>query len=299
MQRAKRQPAPERAEPAPELSNAFSLEDRAYRIRRKALRMGEVQGQGYIAQALGIADVLAVSYFHAMRYRPDDPEWEGRDRFLLSIGHYAIALYAALIEAGIVPADELESYGSDDSRLPMSGMAAYTPGMEITGGSLGHGLALAVGFCLGLKRKKSDSFVYCLFSDGELGEGSIWEGAWSASHHKLDNLIGIVDVNNQQADGPASQVTGFEPLDKRFEAFGWHVQRVDGNDIDALVKAFDAARALKEPKPRIVICDTKMAKGVPFLEARERNHFLRVEPQEWTEALKINDAALADTGAKS
>ena len=215
MQRAKRQQAAERAEAPPDLSNEFSLEDRAYRIRRNALRMGEVQGQGYIAQALGIADVLAVSYFHAMRYRPDDPEWEGRDRFLLSIGHYAIALYAALIEAGIIPEDELESYGSDDSRLPMSGMAAYTPGMEITGGSLGHGLALAVGFCLGLKRKKSDAFVYCLFSDGEFGEGSIWEGAWSASHWKLDNLIGIVDVNNQQADGPAREVTGFEPLDKR------------------------------------------------------------------------------------
>jgi transketolase len=252
--------------------------------------MGEVQGQGYIAQALGVADVLAVSYFHAMRYQPDDPEWEGRDRFLLSIGHYAIALYAALIEAGIIPEDELESYGSDDSRLPMSGMAAYTPGMEITGGSLGHGLALAVGFSLALKRKKSDSFVYCLFSDGELGEGSVWEGAWSAGHWKLDNLIGIVDVNNQQADGPASQVTGFEPLGARFESFGWHVQRVDGNDIDALVAAFDTARNLAEPKPRIIICDTKMAKGVPFLEERERNHFLRVEPHEWQKALELLDA---------
>src|SRR4051812_6881919 len=135
MPKAKQPQAVERAEAPPDLSNEFSLVDRAYRIRRKALRMGEVQGQGYIAQALGIADVLAVSYFHAMRYRPDDPEWEGRDRFLLSIGHYAIALYAVLIEAGIVPEDELESYGSDDSRLPMSGMAAYTPGMEITGGS--------------------------------------------------------------------------------------------------------------------------------------------------------------------
>ncbi|MFH6781032.1 MULTISPECIES: transketolase [Methylobacterium] len=270
--------------------NSPSLAERAYRIRRNALLMGEVQGQGYIAQALGIADVLAVSYFHAMRYRPDDPEWEGRDRFLLSIGHYAIALYAALLEAGILPEDELTSYGADDSRLPMSGMAAYTPGMEITGGSLGHGLGLAVGFCLGLKRKRSDSFVYCLISDGELGEGSIWEGAWSASHWKLDNLIVLVDVNNQQADGPASQVTGFEPAASRFEAFGWHVQRVDGNDIDALVQAFDAARACTEPKPRIIICDTTMAKGIPFLEARERNHFLRVEPQEWQDALKILDA---------
>src|SRR5215212_522705 len=156
--------------PQPALSNV-SLVDRAYRIRRNALRMGEVQGQGYIAQALGMADVLSVAYFHALRYRPEDPAWEGRDRFLLSIGHYAIALYAVLIEAGIVPQDELETYGTDDSRLPMSGMAAYTPGMEISGGSLGIGLGIAVGMCLGLKRKGSDRFVYILMSDGELDEG--------------------------------------------------------------------------------------------------------------------------------
>jgi transketolase len=271
------------------LSNV-SLAQRAYRIRRNALRMGEVQGQGYIAQALGIADVLAVSYFHALRYRPEDPEWEERDRFLLSIGHYAIALYAALIEAGILPEDELDTYGTDDSRLPMSGMAAYTPGMEITGGSLGHGLILAVGFCLGLKRKGSRSFVYNLFSDGELNEGSTWEAAMSASSWKLDNLIGIVDVNNMQADSPSTGVLNFEPLGPKFEAFGWHVQRVDGNDIEALTAAFDAARHLDEPRPRIIICDTRMAKGVPFLEERERNHFLRVEADEWRKALEILEA---------
>ena len=270
--------------------NAPSLAERAYRIRRNALLMGEVQGQGYIAQALGAADLLAVAYFHAMRYRPDDPEWEGRDRFLLSIGHYAIALYAALIEAGIIPEDELETYGSDDSRLPMSGMASYTPGMEISGGSLGQGLALSVGYALGLKRKKSDAFVYCLFSDGECGEGAVWEGASGAGHWKLDNLIGIVDVNNQQADGPSSEVTGLENLADRFTAFGWYTQRVDGNDIAALVRAFDAARGLTEPKPRMIICDTTMAKGVPFLEARERNHFLRVEADEWQKALAVLEA---------
>src|SRR5213596_653838 len=156
------------------LANAPSLEERAYRIRRNALRMGEVQGQGYIAQALGIADVLAVAYFHALRYRPEDPEWEGRDRFLLSIGHYAIAFYAALIEANIIPEDELETYGSDDSRLPMSGMASYTPGMEISGGSLGHGLPIAVGMALGLRQRKNPAFVYNSMSDGELDEGSTW-----------------------------------------------------------------------------------------------------------------------------
>ncbi|WP_336486801.1 transketolase [Methylobacterium nigriterrae] len=266
-----------------------SLAERAYRIRRYALLMGEVQGQGYIAQALGIADVLAVSYFHAMTYRPEDPAWEGRDRFLLSIGHYAIALYAALIEAGILPEDELPSYGGDDSRLPMSGMAAYTPGMEITGGSLGHGLGIAVGMALGLKRKSSEAFVYNLFSDGELNEGSTWEAAMSAASHGLDNLIGIVDVNGMQADGPSRGVLDFEPLAPKFEAFGWFVQRVDGNDIAAVAAAFDAARAYAGPRPRLVICDTRMAKGVPFLEARERNHFLRVEADEWRQALDVLD----------
>ena len=271
------------------LSNV-SLADRAYRIRRNALRMGEVQGQGYIAQALGIADDLAVAYFHALRYRPDDPEWEERDRFLLSVGHYAIALYAALIEARILPEDEIETYGTDDSRLPMSAMAAYTPGMEITGGSLGHGLPIAIGFALALKRKNSKSLVYNLLSDGELDEGATWEAAMSAASFQLDNLIGIVDVNNQQADGPSTKVLCFEPLAPKFEAFGWYVQRVNGNDIDALVEAFNRARALAEPRPRMIICDTKMAKGVPFLEQRESNHFLRVEPEEWQKAMQMLDA---------
>src|SRR6476620_8188771 len=157
----------------PTLANAPTLAQRARNIRRNALLMGEVQGQGYIAQALDIADVLAVAYFHAMRFRAEDPAWEGRDRFLLSNGHYAIALYAALIEAGIIPEAELESYGFDDSRLPMSGMASYTPGMEMSGGSLGLGLGIAVGMALGLKRKKSAARVYTLFSDGELDEGSV------------------------------------------------------------------------------------------------------------------------------
>lgn len=277
-----------RAEDRP-LSNV-SLAQRAWRIRRNALRMGEVQGQGYIAQALGVADVLAVSYFHALRYRPQDPHWEERDRFLLSIGHYAIALYAALIEAGILQEEEIETYGSDESRLPMSGMASYTPGMEITGGSLGHGLPIAIGMALGLKRKKSKSLIYNLFSDGELDEGSTWEAAMSAGSYGLDNLIGIVDVNNQQADGPSTKVLNFEPLHEKFKAFGWHVQRVDGNDIEALVGAFDAAKTLSEPKPRIIICDTKMAKGVPFLEEREMNHFLRVDADEWAKALDVLDS---------
>ena len=252
--------------------------------------MGEVQGQGYIAQALGVADMLAVSYFHALRYRPDDPEWEGRDRFLLSIGHYAIALYAALIEAGIIPEDELESYGSDDSRLPMSGHgglhARHGDHRRLARARPGARCRLG----LGLKRKNSRRFVYNLFSDGELDEGSIWEAR--AVGEPLEARQPDRHRRRQQPAGgrPIHEGAELRAAGAKFEAFGWHVQRVNGNDIDALVPAFDEARALTEPKPRIIICDTRMAKGVPFLEAREKNHFLRVEPHEWRFALKILDA---------
>ncbi|HEV7912512.1 MAG TPA: transketolase [Albitalea sp.] len=280
------------------MSDHTSLADCAYRIRRFALRMGEVQGQGYIGQALGYADVLAVAYGHAMQFRADDPKWEGRDRFLLSHGHYAIAFYAALIEAGIIPEDELESYGSDDSRLPMSGMAAYTPGMEMSGGSLGQGLPIAVGMALALRHKRNPAFVYNSMSDGELDEGSTWEAAMGAAHHGLSNLICIVDINNQQADGPSGKVMGFEPLADKWASFGWHVQRVDGNDLPAVKAAFDTARTLADAKPRVILADTLMGKGVPFLEQREKNHFIRVDPPEWQQAIEYLDQSHRDGVAR-
>lgn len=277
--------------PSPATPTGTPLAERAYHIRRYALRMGEVQGQGYIGQALGFADVLAVAYGHAMNYRPDDPNWEGRDRFLLSHGHYAIAFYAALIDAGIIPEDELETYGCDDSRLPMSGMASYTPGMEMSGGSLGQGLPIAVGMALGLRQKNNPAFVYNSMSDGELDEGSTWEAVMSASHHKLSNLIALVDINNQQADGNSNAVMAFEPVADKWSAFGWHVQRLNGNDLPAVVAAFDSARSCPQARPRVILFDTLMGKGVPFLEQREKNHFIRVDPPEWQQAIAILDAA--------
>lgn len=261
----------------------------AWRIRRYALRMGEVQGQGYIGQALGIADVLATAFCHTMNIRPDEPEWEGRDRFLLSHGHYAIAYYAALIEAGIIPESELETYGSDDSRLPMSGMATYTPGMEISGGSLGQGLSIAVGMALGLKQKQNPALVINSMSDGELDEGSTWEAAMSAAHHQLSNLINLIDVNRQQADGNSQKILGFEPLQDKWSSFGWYVQRVNGNDLPQVIAAFDKAKNHPEAVPRVIICDTLMGKGVPFLEERDKNHFIRVDADEWQKALAVLD----------
>jgi transketolase len=255
----------------------------AYRIRRKALDMGEVQGQGYIGQALGVADVLAVVYADQLRFRPEDPQWPDRDRFLLSIGHYAIALYAALAEAGIIPLDELETYGSDESRLPMSAMASYTPGVEISGGSLGHGLGVATGMALGLRHLGNPARVFNLLSDGELDEGSTWEAAMSCAHHGLDNVTAIVDVNALQADGPTVGVLRTEPVVEKWQAFGWHALRVDGNDIAALVAAFDELRAHRGT-PSVLICDTRIGSGVPLLEDREKAHFMRVDEHEWQTA---------------
>jgi transketolase len=260
----------------------------ANRIRHHALNMGEVQGQGYVGQALGAADMLAAVYTDQLRYRANDPEWEGRDRFLLSTGHYAIGHYAALAEAGILPVEELESYGSDDSRLPMSGMSTYTPGMEISGGSLGHGLSIAVGIALGLRHRAqsgegSSARVYNFLSDGELDEGSTWEAAMGAHHHQLGNLTAMVDINALQADGKTDTVLRTEPVTEKWEAFGWYTQRVDGNDVGALLAAFDnaAAQATAVGRPSVILCDTKVGRGVPLLEEREKAHFMRIEEHEW------------------
>ena len=255
----------------------------AYRMRHFALNMGEVQGQGYVGQALGSADIMAAVYTDQLRFRAAEPDWEGRDRFLLSTGHYAIGHYAALAEAGIVPIDELDTYGSDDSRLPMSGMASYTPGMEISGGSLGHGLGIAVGMALALRFRGSDARVFNFLSDGELDEGSTWEAAMAAHHHQLGNLTAMVDVNALQADGKTDTVLSTEPLIDKWEAFGWYTQRVDGNDTEQLVRAFSnaSAQASATGRPAIILCDTLVGKGVPLLENREKAHFMRIEEHEW------------------
>lgn len=255
----------------------------AYQARHHALNMGEVQGQGYVGQALGSADIFAAVYADQLRYQPKDPLWKDRDRFLLSTGHYAIGHYAALAGAGIIPVHELESYGSDDSRLPMSGMASYTPGMEISGGSLGHGLGVAVGMALGLRLRGSGARIFNFLSDGELDEGSTWEAAMGADHHQLGNLTALVDMNALQADGATQTVLSIEPVADKWASFGWYTQRVNGNDAAALLEALDnAARdANVSGQPSVILCDTKVGKGVPLLEEREKAHFMRIDEHEW------------------
>lgn len=264
--------------------NKEELIDKAYEVRKNVLRMAYVDKRGFISQSLGAADFLTVLYSHAMRFHADDPKWEGRDRFLLSAGHNAIAVYAAMAEEGFFPKDWLDTYGLDNSRLPMSCMPAYTPGIEISGGSIGLGLPIAVGMAMGLKLKKSDAKVYVMMGDGEMTEGPTWEAAMSAGAYQLDNIIGIVDINGIQADGFTSAVLDTEPLHEKFSAFKFDVQRINGNSITQVMEAVDKARNSTEKKPHIILCDTVPGTGVPFLIGNQKSHFISLDAEGWERA---------------
>lgn len=254
-----------------------ALRTRATNLRRHMLMMARGQGQGYIGQGLGVADVLAALYFHELRYDPANVQWAGRDRFLLSTGHYSIALWAVLAEAGILPVAELLTYGADDSRLEMSTLDT-TPGVELIGGSLGHGLGQGVGQALGLRLDGSDARVFVELSDGEMQEGSTWEAAMSASHFGLDGLVALVDCNGIQADGP--MVLDMEPVPDKWRAFGWDTVEVDGNDMAQVVAALASARA-RNGRPKAIILRTLPGKGVPQIETSEKSHFFRIDVSQW------------------
>lgn len=261
----------------PETADVDALRAKATRLRRHMLEMARGQGQGYIGQGLGIADALAALYFHEMRYDPHELAWAGRDRFLLSTGHYSIALWAALAETGILPQEELATYGADDSRLEMSTLDT-TPGVEMIGGSLGHGLGQGVGQALGLRLDGSDARVFVELSDGEMQEGSTWEAAMSASHFGLDGLVALIDCNGIQADGPV--VLDMEPVADKWRAFGWQTTEIDGNDMAAIVDALVDAR-MRNGKPKAIVLRTLPGKGVPRIETSEKSHFFRIDVAEW------------------
>ncbi|NED62361.1 transketolase, partial [Streptomyces sp. SID10244] len=203
--------------------SSITLRETAYRLRSAMMRMAADKGEGYIAQGLGIADLLAVIYSRQLRFDPADPDWAGRDRFLMSTGHYSIALYAVLADLGVLTEEQIDEYGLNGSELPMSTFDE-TPGVEITGGSLGHGLGQAVGMALGLRLDGGDQRVIVELSDGELQEGATWESAMSAASFGLGGLTAVVDCNGIQADGPI--VLDMEPIADKWRAFGWAVEEV-------------------------------------------------------------------------
>ena len=262
------------------------LKRKAFAIRRRGLDMSMGKGEGYIGQVLGISDVLAALYFHEMRHDPADPTWLERDRFLMSTGHYSSALWAVLVEVGVLPAEELASYGLNGSRLQMTTLDVV-PGCEIVGGSLGQGLGIAVGVALGHRVDGRSARVFVELSDGELQEGSTWEGAIAATTFRLDGLVALIDCNGIQADG--EMVVDIEPVAQKWRAFGWDTTEIDGNDMKAIVDALTRARA-RDGRPKAIVLRTTSGKGIPSLERRERKHFLRVGDDEWAALSEELDA---------
>ncbi|HAN72074.1 MAG TPA: transketolase [Actinobacteria bacterium] len=250
---------------------------RAYDLRVAMLEMAAGKGEGYVAQGLGMADCLAALYFHEMHHDPANPDWDDRDRFLLSTGHYSIAMYAVLAEAGYLDRAEFPSYGLNGSRLPMSTFDDL-PGLEIVGGSLGQGLGQAVGMALGLRLDGREARVFCEVSDGELQEGSTWEALMSGATFGCDNLVALFDCNGVQADGPVH--VQLEPVLDKISAFGWSSIEINGNDMEALVRALEVSR-VRDGKPKAIIMRTQPGSGVPTLEKRERAHFVRITDEEW------------------
>ena len=258
------------------------------------IRMGALTGiyhgkSGHPGGSLSIADLLAVLYTDEMRVDPANPTWEDRDRFVLSKGHCAPALYAALAERGFFSSEELATLRHVDSRLQGHPDMKGVPGVDMSTGSLGQGISAAGGMALSGKLRDKSYRVYAVVGDGESEEGQVWEAAMFAAHYKLDNLVAVIDWNGLQIDGPVAEVMNPTPHDEKFRAFGWHVISIDGNNLDEIEAAFREARTVKG-KPTAIIAKTVKGRGVSYMENAVEWH--GAAPKE--EQYKI---ALADLGA--
>ncbi len=248
-----------------------TLEIKAEAIRETIIQMLVAAGSGHTAGPLGMADVFAAFYFHILNHRPDDPEWEGRDRLILSNGHIVPVRYAAMAHAGYFPIEECLTLRKLGSRLQGHPERLRLPGLETTSGPLGEGLSQAAGMAYAFRMDNKKQRVYCLMSDGEQEEGNIWEAAMFAGKHKLHNLIAVMDRNNIQIDGMTEDVMPLEPIADKYRAFNWHVIEVHGNDMRAFVAAVEEAKAIYE-KPTLIIAHTIPGKGVPEIEFDYRWH---------------------------
>lgn len=241
------------------------LQKKANAIRKHVLVMTHAAGSGHPGGSLSYADILATLYFRVMRHRPETPQWDERDRLVLSKGHAAPAYYAALAESGYFPVEELMTLRKLGSKLQGHPSRSKTPGVEMSTGSLGQGLSVANGLALAAKLDGKGHRIYCLCGDGEMESGQIWEAAMLASHYRLDNVTAFVDKNGLQIDGPTEKIMSSEPLVDKWRAFGWHVIEINGHDIREIITACERAKQVKG-KPTMIIATTIKGKGVSFME---------------------------------
>ena len=257
------------------------LERKALAARKNVLRMIKAGKTGHVGGALSIIDAVTALYFKIMKVDPQNPQDPDRDRFILSAGHKCLALYAVLAEAGFFKKEILDTYGHINSKLPGHPDMHKLPGVESNTGALGHGLSIATGMALGLAMEKREDGpkVYVAMGDGELAEGSNWEAAAAASHHKLDNLMVLADRNGLQISGKTVDVMSYEPLEDRWAAFGWSVRTIDGHEMDTLVETITGI-PFEKGKPSCIILNTTKAKGLSFAEGNVSYHYWKATPAE-------------------
>jgi transketolase len=262
-----------------------TLQETARRVRRHIVQMIGKAGSGHPGGSLSAVEVLVALYFQVMIHRPQEPCWPDRDRFILSKGHAAPALYTVLAEAGYFPTEELYTLRQLGSRLQGHADMTKTPGVEMSAGSVGMGLSFGIGTALAARLDGKDYRTYIMLGDGECDEGQIWEAAMAAAHFKIDNLTAIVDRNDIQLTAHTHQVMSLEPLADKWRAFGWHTMEIDGHDLSAVLSALEEARGVKG-KPSVIISHTVKGKGVSFMEHDPGFHGKAPSPEQVEQALR-------------
>jgi len=262
----------------------LELQKLAAKVRRHTIEMTHKAKASHVGSSLSMVELLVVLYKKILRVKPEDPNWPERDRFILSKGHGCASFYALLAEIGFFPVNWLDTFYQDGSKLPGHATHTYVPGVEISTGSLGHGLSVATGMALAAKRDKKPYRVFCMLSDGECDEGSTWEPALFAPQHRLDNLIAIVDYNKIQSLGTVKEVMDLDSLAAKWRAFGWAVREIDGHDIDAIASTLSSL-PFEPERPSCLIAHTVKGKGVSFMENKLLWHYRSPQGEEYTAAV--------------
>jgi len=269
-------------------AQVIDLEKKAKEIRKLTIEMIGKLGIGHIGGCLSIADILAVLFFDEMNIDAKEPKMPDRDRFILSKGHGGPAVYATLALKGYFDKSELDTLNRPNTKLPSHCDMNLTTGIDMTAGSLGQGFSAAMGFAIAAKIDKKDYHVFTIIGDGESQEGQIWEAAMLAGSRGLDNIIAFTDFNNAQIDGTSDEINSIRPLDDKWRAFKWHVQVINGHDIEAILEAIRVAKSVTG-KPSMIICDTIKGKGAYFAEGDVGSHNMPVTEEMWKKACLLLD----------
>jgi len=273
------------------------LKKKCLDVRRNILDLTYYGSSSHLGGSLSCVEILTSLLFKVMNINPDLPDWEGRDRLVLSKGHAAPGMYAVMAARGYFPVEELKTFGKSGTRLQKHLDMNKLPGIDASSGSLGQGLSIATGMALAARMDGRERFTYVVMGDGEMQEGQIWEGALTAAQHKLDHVIGFVDANQMQVDGFTKDILNVEPLLEKWESFGWHTQRIDGSDVEQILQAVSIAKSTPG-KPHVIIADTIKGKGFDFMELQVDWHSKALTDEEYQSALRQLSAAEIDLAGK-